>query len=106
MSSVVNCFGNENMTIDKNLSIFVDQHQIKQVFRNIISNGIKFTPENGIIRIDIIFHNMDIDIENELRSASTRKLSTTTTREPCGRVQIKFTDSGAGVSKVICYNIT
>jgi signal transduction histidine kinase len=37
--------------IEPNLEAFVDPDQINLVFRNLISNAIKFTPENGLITL-------------------------------------------------------
>jgi signal transduction histidine kinase/tetratricopeptide (TPR) repeat protein len=43
---------NLNNLIDKEQSTFGDEEMIKTVLRNLVSNGIKFTPENGTITID------------------------------------------------------
>ena len=46
----------KNIAIDNNigplLPVKVDQERIMQVFRNIIGNAIKFTPENGKIKLE------------------------------------------------------
>ncbi len=43
------------MPTDISLSLFADQQLIKQVIINILSNAIKFTPENGKITFEISF---------------------------------------------------
>jgi len=40
--------------INVNECIISDEHRLKQVLSNIIGNAIKFTPENGEVRVDII----------------------------------------------------
>jgi signal transduction histidine kinase len=37
--------------IDQNITVFADEHMLKTICRNLISNAIKFTSENGAIRI-------------------------------------------------------
>ena len=37
--------------IDKNISVFADQNMINLVLRNLVSNAIKFTGNNGLIKI-------------------------------------------------------
>jgi signal transduction histidine kinase len=39
--------------IDENLMVFVDEHMLKTILRNLISNAIKFTQRNGEINIRI-----------------------------------------------------
>eukprot|EP00607_Mallomonas_marina_P003130 CAMPEP_0182438702 /NCGR_PEP_ID=MMETSP1167-20130531/85964_1 /TAXON_ID=2988 /ORGANISM="Mallomonas Sp, Strain CCMP3275" /LENGTH=495 /DNA_ID=CAMNT_0024632193 /DNA_START=1112 /DNA_END=2599 /DNA_ORIENTATION=+ len=64
----------------RNLIIVVDKHKIAQVIRNLVSNGLKFTPKFGVVtvRIDLM--------EEELRE----KIQTV--------LKIEVTDSGAGIS--------
>ncbi len=38
----------------ENISVFGDLNRLQQVFNNLISNSLKFTPENGQISIDVI----------------------------------------------------
>ena len=37
----------------ENIQIQVDKHKIAQVFRNLLSNALKFTPENGNIHVNV-----------------------------------------------------
>lgn len=38
--------------LDESLTCWVDRDQLEIVFRNVISNAVKFTPDGGLIRID------------------------------------------------------
>ncbi len=60
--------------ISENISVFVDLQMLNTVFRNLISNAIKFTPSKGEILIDAEV------LDNEI-------------------VEIKVSDSGVGISK-------
>ena len=40
-----------NNLIDQNILVFADQHSISTVTRNLVSNAIKFTNQNGKIKI-------------------------------------------------------
>jgi signal transduction histidine kinase len=35
------------------MCVFADKHKIAQVFRNLLSNALKFTPENGVIDVNV-----------------------------------------------------
>jgi PAS domain S-box-containing protein len=41
-------------TIDSELFLFVDQNLVLQAFNNLISNSLKFTPQNGLISVSAI----------------------------------------------------
>ena len=45
----------------------VDQHKMSQVIRNLVSNAIKFTPENGIIKVNMSLVRLLVD-ENQSKS--------------------------------------
>ena len=66
--------------LDKNIPEFVisDEIKIKQVFSNILSNAIKFTPENGNVIFDIKL----IKFENKI-----------------ARIKFSIKDSGIGISQ-------
>ncbi|MEA3497119.1 MAG: tetratricopeptide repeat-containing sensor histidine kinase [Bacteroidota bacterium] len=70
---------NINIDISDKQLIFCDRASISTVFRNIISNALKFTPENGEIRIS---------------SKLTDKYT-----------EIRITDSGVGMEKEVLDNL-
>ncbi len=68
----------KNISIDNRVGVlpqvYVDQERVLQVFRNIIGNAIKFTPENGTIKIkarvakkfvEVAIHDTGIGISEE-----------------------------------------
>jgi signal transduction histidine kinase len=42
---------NFQLELDENIPVFVDKNMMDLVFRNLITNAIKFTPEEGTIKI-------------------------------------------------------
>lgn len=62
-------------SIDDNLSVYADAYMINTVFRNLMSNAIKFTPNGGNIQIQ----GSKVD----------------------SKVVLKFIDSGVGISKEV-----
>ncbi|MEQ8550707.1 MAG: tetratricopeptide repeat-containing sensor histidine kinase [Cyclobacteriaceae bacterium] len=63
---------NVKIEIENNLKLFVDINTTRTIFRNIFNNAIKFTPENGQVHI--------------------------TAHQEGAFVEIKFTDTGTGMS--------
>ena len=56
---------NINLTLDsqsENINVFADTGRLQQVFNNLISNALKFTPENGEIAVIIEFQNQTATI--------------------------------------------
>jgi signal transduction histidine kinase len=45
-----------------NVNVFVDEHMIVAVIRNLISNGIKYTPENGMVKINVELNGNSVKI--------------------------------------------
>ena len=64
----------------------VDANKIAQVIRNLVSNGLKFTPPGGKVVVNV--STMDQQTENFVSYCKLLKLS--------------VTDSGAGISEVLC----
>eukprot|EP00607_Mallomonas_marina_P010604 CAMPEP_0182422460 /NCGR_PEP_ID=MMETSP1167-20130531/8165_1 /TAXON_ID=2988 /ORGANISM="Mallomonas Sp, Strain CCMP3275" /LENGTH=481 /DNA_ID=CAMNT_0024600543 /DNA_START=986 /DNA_END=2431 /DNA_ORIENTATION=- len=62
------------------LTLFVDGNKIAQVIRNLVSNGLKFTPRGGTVTVRVSI--VDDLINNRLQKA----------------LKIEVTDSGAGIS--------
>jgi signal transduction histidine kinase len=60
-------FTQKNISLEKQLipeiKVYADRNMIELVIRNLITNALKFTPENGRIRISITKKYQDIEIE-------------------------------------------
>jgi signal transduction histidine kinase len=63
--------------------IRADEHKIAQVIRNLVSNGLKFTPPGG--RVDVHTSYIDTDDDTGIRC-----------------LKVFVTDNGAGISQVRC----
>ncbi len=57
------------------LELFLDREKLEEIFNNLISNAIKFTPDGGLISLKIINENAD------------------------NKIEITIKDSGVGISK-------
>ena len=69
------------------IMILADAHKLSQVFRNLISNAIKFTPEGGSVVVRV----SKVDVPKLLASVQKRYSS---------YLQIEVTDTGLGIAKV------
>ncbi len=47
----------------ENLLVRVDKSKLKQVFINIISNAIKYTPDGGEVKILLLPHEKDVEVK-------------------------------------------
>lgn len=65
------------------LSIHVDTNKIAQVVRNLVSNGLKFTPKGGSVEVEVTM----CDSEEIVNGVS------------CKMVKMSVKDSGAGISE-------
>jgi signal transduction histidine kinase len=63
------------------VTILADEHKLAQVIRNLVSNGLKFTPANGQVTITVSLFQKGDDGERVL----------------CLRLDVK--DTGAGISE-------
>lgn len=75
---------NKNIRIELNCSsdtvtANVDSNRIKQVFLNLLVNAVRYTPENGLVRLSI--------------SAENRKRN-----KPGGNLLVSVSDTGAGIA--------
>ena len=68
----------------------VDQHKMSQVIRNLVSNAIKFTPENGIIKVNMSLVRLLVD-ENQSKSptAANKQRAHPSTLKPSGLERTK-----------------
>lgn len=64
-----------SLNYDSNLKLYCDENMMKTILRNLISNAIKFTPENGHISVD--------------------------TRKSNNFIEISISDTGVGISNEI-----
>lgn len=48
--------------IDQNITVFADENMLKTIFRNLISNATKFTPENGSITINYALSGSQVEV--------------------------------------------
>jgi signal transduction histidine kinase/ligand-binding sensor domain-containing protein len=51
-----------NSLVDQNIIVFADEHMLKTICRNLVSNAIKFTLENGTITIKSVLTNAEVEI--------------------------------------------
>ena len=82
-----------NLNLDSNLeNVYIDTQRIEQVLTNLISNALKFTPENGVIEVS----SSKITAEDLRKNEFFTQLPEHLSRE---YVQIKVKDSGIGIAK-------
>jgi len=82
-----------NLNLDNNLeNVYIDTQRIEQVLTNLISNALKFTPENGVIEVS----SSKITEEDLRKIDFFKQLPEHLSRE---YVQIKVKDSGIGIAK-------
>ncbi|MGE4289814.1 MAG: ATP-binding protein [Salinivirgaceae bacterium] len=62
---------NVETSIEKHLHAYIDVDMVKTIFRNLLSNALKFTPKNGLVRIEA--------------------------KEDGDMLQLKVTDNGKGI---------
>jgi signal transduction histidine kinase len=48
--------------IDQHIMVFADENMLKTIFRNLVSNSIKFTSENGIVTISSILTDSQVEV--------------------------------------------
>ncbi len=90
--------------IDENCLVYADKNLITTVLRNLISNAIKFTPENGKILTDVTENNNDIVIsvsdtgvgmnQNQIEHIFDNKINNTSTGTSG--------ESGTGLGLILC----
>ena len=88
--------------LDKTKSFIGDENRIRQILNNLISNAIKFTPENGIINIDVnnieyLFEICIIDSGKGISIENQNKLF-----KPYSQIE---NSPGTGLGLSICKNL-
>jgi len=100
------------------LEVVTDPHKLAQIFSNVISNSLKFTPRNGSIEIQI--STVPGTHTSTSGSTSTPSIfswfpslfsfshSSTTAKPPVvtNMVKIDIIDSGVGISQVLLHYLT
>ncbi len=83
---------------------YADQNMISTVFRNLISNAIKFTPTNGEIKILINkgLHELKISISDSGTGMSEEKISTLFKIETAESEIGTSGESGTGLGLILC----
>ena len=86
------------------LCVFADEHRIRQVVRNVLSNALKFTPENGTVDVSVIYsQDNDLCVNTTDNTLVEEHIKTTHTEEGqvCSRAGtciVRVKDSGAGMT--------
>jgi signal transduction histidine kinase len=90
--------------VPENLIVLADENMLKTIFRNLISNAVKFTPVNGKVEINAIHHDNEIVI-------SVRDNGTGIKSEDIGKlfkIGANFTkrgtenEKGTGLGLILC----
>ena len=76
-----------------NCLIEADYHKLTQVMRNFISNALKFTPENGTVRVKATVVKL-VNRDHFLRSPVSARVGTDNYM-----LRVEFIDNGCGISK-------
>jgi signal transduction histidine kinase/Tfp pilus assembly protein PilF len=98
---------NIELNIPHDLVLFVDKNMMATVFRNLLSNGIKFSNENGLIRVSAVTNTASVEL-------SVQDYGVGMTPETCQRIfKVESThttrgtlgEKGSGLGLVICKDL-
>ncbi len=89
---------------DKNISAFADPDMIETVIRNLVSNAIKFTNTDGIVKINAIDNGQFVKIEVEDNGVGMKPEIANNLFKIDGHVTTKGTndEKGTGLGLIIC----
>jgi signal transduction histidine kinase len=89
---------------DKNISAFADPDMIETVIRNLVSNAIKFTNSDGIVKINAIDNGQFVKIEVEDNGVGMKPEIANNLFKIDGHVTTKGTndEKGTGLGLIIC----
>ena len=80
--------------------IDADKHKLSQVFRNLISNALKFTPEGGTVSVAVSVVNQSLS-----SSAHFHSLYNSFKSDEDLYLQLEVIDTGHGIEKVSIQNL-
>ncbi len=99
---------NKNITIlnkiQKNISVFADEKMVNTILRNLISNGIKFTPRNGeiVISANILDNQIEISVSDNGIGMSPDEINRLFKIEVYHTTLGTESESGTGVGLILC----
>jgi signal transduction histidine kinase len=93
-----------NHTLPENIMIYADKNMLKTIMQNLISNAVKFTNPDGIIRIHAIQYadRVEINVSDTgigISKKMTERLFEIETNVPTSGT---FNEPGSGLGLIIC----
>jgi PAS domain S-box-containing protein len=95
------------LNVEGSLSLFADVNMFKLVLRNLISNGIKFSKEGGIVKIAVMLKSGNVEVIVEDNGIGIKKENLT----KLFRIDARFTtdgtsnEKGTGLGLILCKEI-
>jgi two-component system sensor histidine kinase/response regulator len=90
--------------IPEKIKVFADLQMLNSLLRNLLSNALKFTPENGLIEIDAIKKNNNIEISVKDSGVGISELNLKKILDPEQPIQTVGTnkEAGSGLGLLLC----